>query len=156
MLEIRLLGQFKVQLNGEAVQIPSRPVQSLLAYLVLSAGTAHRRERIASLLWPDSAEANARSNLRNALWRLRQALAAGGEYLLVDDLTLAFDSAAVYWLDTAILDRRLSGDPSHDELLESVSVYGGELLPGFYYEWTLLERDRTTVRTLREPAPTRR
>ena len=40
MLKIRLPGQFDVQLNDEPVEIPSRPAQSLLAYLMLHAGTA--------------------------------------------------------------------------------------------------------------------
>jgi DNA-binding SARP family transcriptional activator len=35
MLEVRLLGQFSLMLNGRPVEIPSRPAQSLLAYLAL-------------------------------------------------------------------------------------------------------------------------
>jgi DNA-binding SARP family transcriptional activator len=142
VLEIRLLGRFYVQLDGEEVQIRSRPAQSLLAYLALTAGTAHRREQLAGLFWPDSTEANARSNLRHALWRLRQALAAGGECLLADDLTIAFDSTAEFWLDTAVLDKKLPEQPSLDDLLAAVSAYEGELLPGFYDEWAILERER--------------
>ena len=49
MLELRLLGSFEVSLDGTPVGIPSRPAQSLLAYLALSAGTAHRREKLAGL-----------------------------------------------------------------------------------------------------------
>ena len=62
MLEVRLLGKFEVQLEGKPVEIPSRPAQSLLSYLILNAGVAHRREKLAGLLWPDSDETNARSN----------------------------------------------------------------------------------------------
>ena len=53
MLELRLLGQFDVRLGEVSISIPSRPAQSLLAYLALTAGTAHRRERLAGMLWPD-------------------------------------------------------------------------------------------------------
>ena len=74
MLEVRLLGQFKVEVAGTPVDIPSRPAQSLLAYLILNAGLALRREKLAGLLWPDSSESNARSNLRHALWHIRKAL----------------------------------------------------------------------------------
>jgi len=120
MLEVKLLGQFDARLDGNPVEIASRPAQSLLAYLMLNAGTAHRREKLAGLLWPDTAEANARRNLRQALWRLRQAIGrsqpAGRDYLIADDITIAFDTASEYRLDTA------------------VSVYGGDLLPGFYDE----------------------
>ena len=66
MLQVRLLGQFDLRLRGAAVALPSRPAQSLLAYLLLNAGTPHRREKLAGLLWPDASESNARSNLRHA------------------------------------------------------------------------------------------
>jgi len=72
MLQIRLLGRFDVRLDGKRVIIPSRAGQSLLAYLVLTAGTAHRRERLAGTFWPDISDENARKNLRQELWRIRK------------------------------------------------------------------------------------
>jgi hypothetical protein len=51
VLEIRLLGQFQVNLDGSAVEINSRPAQGLLAYLALNAGAAQRREKVAGLHW---------------------------------------------------------------------------------------------------------
>ncbi len=101
MLQVRLLGQFDVQLNGETVAIPSRPAQSLLAYLMLNAGTAQRRERLAGLLWPDSSESNARGNLRHALWRVRKAI--GAETIQTDRVWVTFDAGAAHWLDAAVL-----------------------------------------------------
>ncbi len=74
MLQVRLLGQFDVRADGKRVVIPSRAGQSLFAYLLLSAGTAHRRERLAGLLWPDTSDDNARRNLRQELWRVRKAI----------------------------------------------------------------------------------
>ena len=74
MLAVKLLGQFDVQRKGTAVVIPSRAAQSLFAYLLLTAGTPHRREKLAGLLWPDTTDENARSNLRHELWRLRSAI----------------------------------------------------------------------------------
>jgi len=146
MLRIRLLGRFSVELDGEAVDIPSRPAQSLLAYLALNAGIAQRREKVAGLLWPESTEANARSNLRHALWRLRKALGAspqtGRDYFDADDITIAFDATTDYWLDTAVLDRKADESRSVDELIEAVSAYQGDLLPGFYDDWVTLERER--------------
>ena len=102
MIEIRLLGQFSVRWDGAAVEMASRPAQSLFAYLLLNAEVAHRRERLAGLLWPDSSEENARRNLRQALWQVRRALDAQSKaILLVDDLTLAVNDQTTYWLDTA-------------------------------------------------------
>jgi len=142
MLEIRLLGQFAVQLDGTAVEIAARPAQSLLAYLVLNP-VAHRRERLAGLLWPDSSEANARRNLRQALWQIRRALGAQADaLLLVDEMTLAFNTHSDYWLDAEQIAHPLQEAATADDLMRIVVLYAGELLPGFYDEWVLLERDR--------------
>jgi len=86
MLEIRLLGTFDIKDGKKALSIASRPAQSLFAYLILNAGTGHRREKLAGMLWPDSPEDTARNNLRHALWRIRKALPAGAAYLVTDDL----------------------------------------------------------------------
>jgi hypothetical protein len=65
-LEPRLLGQFDIRLGELPISIPSRPAQSPLAYLALTAGPDHRGERLAALLWPDAAEESARASLRLA------------------------------------------------------------------------------------------
>ncbi len=146
MLDLRLLGQFGARLDDGPVTIPSRPAQSLLAYLALTAGTTHRREKLAGLLWPDAEEESARGSLRQGLWRIRKALEvrlpAGVQYLLADDLTVAFNPMSPYWLDVAVLDRSPDGMASLDRLKEALAVYRGELLPGFYDEWVLRERER--------------
>jgi DNA-binding SARP family transcriptional activator len=139
-LEIHLLGQFNVLKDQEPIEIPSRPAQSLLAHLVMSSGTAHRREKLAGLLWPEADESNARSNLRHALWRLRKAI--GDEYFLADKISIAFNTEAECWLDAALLEGEGSQGRSTQDLLEAVSAYGGELLPGFYDDWVILERER--------------
>lgn len=140
MLKVYLLGQFNVVRNDEVVEIPSRPAQSLLAYLMLTAGTAHRREKLAGLLWPEASEENARSNLRHALWRLRKAI--GSEYFITDKISAAFYADSEYWLDAKLLARQVEEKTSPRELVDTVSVYGGELLPGFYDDWVVLERER--------------
>ena len=52
MLEVRLLGKFELQHDGKPVIISSRIAQSLFAYLIINAGTAHRREKLAGMFWP--------------------------------------------------------------------------------------------------------
>ena len=77
MLQVRLLGQFDILADGKRVVIPTRAGQSLFAYLVLTLGTTHRREKLAGLILarylPDE---TARRNLRQQLWLIRKALAA--------------------------------------------------------------------------------
>jgi predicted ATPase/DNA-binding SARP family transcriptional activator len=148
MLQVRLLGQFDVHRDGAPVLIPSRLAQSLLAYLLLTAGTAHRREKLAGLLWPDTTDENARRNLRQELWRLRKAIESSApgkgvtNFLLVDEITIAFDSQSDYWLDVSALAKPDDAAASSQDLIEALSLYRGELLPGFYDEWAVLERER--------------
>ncbi|MCB0082751.1 MAG: hypothetical protein KDE47_17550, partial [Caldilineaceae bacterium] len=142
MIEVRLLGQFEVLLDGEPVELTARPAQSLFAYLVLNP-VAHRRERLAGLLWPDSSEANARRNLRQALWQIRRALGEPADtVLVVDEITLAFNSHHEHAVDTERIAAPVTEEPNADELMATVALYTGELLPGFYDEWVLLERER--------------
>jgi predicted ATPase/DNA-binding SARP family transcriptional activator len=146
MLEVRFFGQFEILRDGKPLTIPTRNAQSLFAYLVLNAGKAQRRERLAGLLWPDSSEDNARSNLRHELWRLRKALESEGEtYFQVDDLTITFNPHCDCLLDLDKLER-VPLESSADELIEALCAYQGELLPGFYDEWVLAERSRFQAR----------
>jgi DNA-binding SARP family transcriptional activator len=147
VLELRLLGQFEARLDDVPIALPSRPAQALVAYLVLTAGVSHRRERLAALLWPDAGETNARSYLRHALWRIRKSIEVGvpdeAQYLLTDDLTVAFNASSVYWLDVAVLER-LADDENAGalQLMSGLALYRDELLPGFYDDWAARERER--------------
>lgn len=144
-LKISLLGQFNLRANDRPLKLASRPAQSLLAYLVMHAGMEQRREKLAGLLWPEATETNARSYLRQALWRIRKALESSsldsGRFLDIDDISVTFRDDAAYWLDVA--DFLSHGKTTViDDLLSAVALYKGELLPGFYDEWIFPERDR--------------
>jgi predicted ATPase/DNA-binding SARP family transcriptional activator len=147
MLDVRLLGAFEITQNGKAVKLTSRPAQSLFAYLILTAGTPHRREKLAGMLWPDSTEASARDYLRHGLWRIRKSLgdseskAKKGSYILADDLNLGFNADSEYSLDIEKIEKVSPSDSTIEELMGTILEYGGELLPGFYDEWVQLERD---------------
>lgn len=149
MLEVRLLGQFDVRRDSVTpIAIPSRPAQSLLAFLLLNPAIEHRREKLAGLLWSDATEKNARSNLRHALWQLRDAIelkrtrAHAAAYLLVDDISIAFNAKSEYWLDVSVLQAAGRENASADDLINAVHLYAGELLPGFYDDWVVPERER--------------
>lgn len=143
MLQIRLLGQFDVRLNGKRVIILSRVGQSLFAFLALTAGTHHRREKLAGSFWPDKSEETARKNLRQELWRIRKSLSGqnegGNEFILANEYTIAFNRDSDYWLDAAQVERP---DLDLETLSVNLSLYQGELLPGFYDEWINIERGR--------------
>ena len=139
MLKVRLIGTFAIEYDGRPVTLSSRVAQSLFAYLILKSGTFHRREKLAGMFWPQITEEKARAYLRHELWRIRMTLASA-DCLLSNDTAIAFDPSAEYWLDAAVLEK-LAASASADELIAALSIYQGELLPGFYDEWIILERD---------------
>jgi predicted ATPase/DNA-binding SARP family transcriptional activator len=140
MLEIRFLGKFDVRIDGRTIEIPSRKGQSLFAFLVLNPGIQHRREKVAGMLWPNSEETKARNKLRYTLWQLRQAI--GDQYLLTDKISLAYDPGSDNWFDVSVLEEKQTERLTTEELQRVVSLYEGDLLPGFYEDWVLLERER--------------
>jgi DNA-binding SARP family transcriptional activator len=137
VLEVRLLGELGVELDGSAVTLPtSRRACLLFGWLALRSGP-HSRSRLAALLWPDVLDASARASLRSALWALRAAFGpAAAEYLHTgrDHVELAGDGLLV---DARELDRLLAaGCP-----LEAVALHRGELLSQFDADWVLDARD---------------
>jgi len=144
-LKMYLLGQFDVHADDLPIKLSSRPAQSLLAYLALNAGVTQRREKLAGLLWPEATESNARSYLRQALWRIRKSFETASvsweDYLRINDINVVMDNQAEFWLDAERLQQPLEKQSTED-LIQILKLYRGELLPGFYDEWVLVERDR--------------
>ena len=68
-----LLGDFSLVVNNEAVPIASGRLQALLAYLALNRSIPQPRQRLAALLWPESSQMQAQTNLRTLLHRFRQS-----------------------------------------------------------------------------------
>jgi WD40 repeat protein/DNA-binding SARP family transcriptional activator len=90
--------------NGSAAALPSDKARALLAYLAVESDRAHRREKLAGLLWPGSLETSARTNLRRVLADLRQAIGdhlAVPPYLLIAQDTLQFNTASDAFVDVS-------------------------------------------------------
>jgi DNA-binding SARP family transcriptional activator len=154
-LRIRLFGALELRL-GDAPLPPleSGRAESLLAYLLLHRETPQARQHLAFLLWPDTTEAQARTNLRHVLHNLRRALPALDQFLDVTPRTLQWRAGAPLWLDVAAFEaalaraeREVAGD-GLDALREAVELYAGDLLAGCYDEWLLGERERLLRRYL--------
>jgi non-specific serine/threonine protein kinase len=142
MLEVRLIDAFEIKCDGKPVAIPSRAAQSLFAYLILTAGVSHRREKLAGMFWLDVSEERARAYLRHELWRIRKSLTmhAGNNYLLADDIGISFNPSAEYWLDANSL-AKMNENASVEEWMHALSLAQGELLLGFYDDWVTEERE---------------
>ena len=147
-LELKLLGGFEAHLQGgTALVLPTRKTQALLAYLALPLGQSHPREKLATLLWGDMQNAQARGNLRNALSRIKKSLPrAARAGLLLDGTSVSLDPSAVD-VDVARFER-LVADGSADALGQVTTLYRGDLLAGLvlaerpFEEWLTAERER--------------
>lgn len=152
-LHIQLLGDFRLTYGEEAVtSVNTTRLQSLLAYLVLHRSAPQPRQHLAFLFWPDSTEAQARSNLRTLLTRLRHGLPDADRFLHVDTQTLQWQPEAPFTLDVAEFEAALARADRAERagnrtgtrmaLERAVDQYHGDLLPGLYDDWILEERER--------------
>ena len=92
VLQVRLLGQFRLTVDGQPVDRPTTArLQSLLAYLLLHADAPQSRATLSFTFWPDASEANARNNLRQLLHQLRQSLPDPDRYLRADANSVQWD-----------------------------------------------------------------
>src|SRR5262245_13790772 len=74
-LTLALLGGFRARLASAPLTLPTRKTQALLAFLSLAPGRAYPRDKLASMLWGDVPEAQARRSLRQSLFALKKATA---------------------------------------------------------------------------------
>lgn len=143
-IDLSLLEGFELRLDGEPVDLPLS-AQRLIAFLALH-DRPLQRGFVAGNLWMDSSEERAAANLRSALWRLhrhgRQLVQTrGGRLALSPDIRVDvhdLTDRARKVLDTAGAEPQHTGDPgSYFELSLS-----GDLLPDWYEDWILVERER--------------
>jgi DNA-binding SARP family transcriptional activator len=152
MLSVSLLGDFCIRHDEAPVTDVDTPrLQSLLAYLVLHRDAPQSRAHLAFLFWPDTTEAQARTNLRNLWHHLRHALPDADAYLDSTAQTLQWQSGALLALDVAGFEAALedakqatqASDPAavREALERAVALYQGELLPSCYDDWILPLRE---------------
>jgi DNA-binding SARP family transcriptional activator len=150
-VRVTLLDGFGLEVPGRdrrstADDLP-RGVQRLVAHLCLS----HRptRNATAGHLWPDVPEAHAHGSLRSALWRLNK-VAPG----LIEASGSALRVAAGVRVDVRDLNdwaqRAIALPVGADDVAVPDTALLGDLLPGWYDDWVLLERER--LRQLRMQA----
>ena len=157
--ELTLFGGFEGRLaGGQAIDLPGQKDRALLAILALPPGETHSRDKLASLLWSDRGDQQARDSLKHALTRLRQCLpSATATPVIADRRSVRLDPAAVA-TDVAAF-QRLLRDGTPAALEKAAALYRGDLLDGIgirdpvFEDWLLVERQR--LRQLVEEALTR-
>jgi DNA-binding SARP family transcriptional activator len=130
-LHLHLLGAFRLQnASGEPMLLPTKKSKALLAYLALAAEQLHSRSSLASLLWDQVGERQARESLRQTLSLLRrtllpsqaQPIISEGDAIVLDTSALRVDA-----LEFA----KLAEVAEPDAHAAAANLYSGELLEGF-------------------------
>ncbi len=135
-LELCLLGPFEASLDGRSfTDFRTKKVQALLVYLSVERDRSHGRESLMDLLWPGMPLDSAQVNLRQTIYRLRQALPEvesreDGRHvplLLADRQSVQLNPEADVLTDVALFLETIEQDPEG-----ALSHYRSDFLSDFF------------------------
>lgn len=137
---LQLLDGFHLESADTHVEMPEG-MQRLLAFIALN-GPAHRCV-IAGTLWPHVPESHALASLRTGIWRLNRLAPR-----LIDAAGMGLAPSRALWVDSRLQEtfvtRVLRGPPEDDAwIMRGIgALWQRELLPGWYDDWVVFERER--------------
>lgn len=138
-IRLYLLNSFRLTVAGAEVGVP-HPARRVLALMALRHHPT-LRAHVAGILWPDLPDNRAAANLRSVLWRLRSlGLAVVEPFHGTVGLASNVDVDLYGAVDAAR--RWLAGKETDSDLLAAPVALEGELLPDWYEEWAVEERER--------------
>jgi DNA-binding SARP family transcriptional activator len=135
--QVRLLNAFDLTSNGQSVALPMS-AQRVLAFVALHDRPV-QRPYVAGSLWLETPEERAHANLRSALWRLhncgvRLVDATSAQLSLARHVRVDLRESETLARET--LDATNGG---HDV---PTAAFSGDVLPDWYDDWVILERER--------------
>jgi predicted ATPase/DNA-binding SARP family transcriptional activator len=150
---IELLGRLRATQGDRTVtRFRARKTGALLAYLANHLDRPHPRELLIELLWPGVDLPSGRSSLSRELTSLRRQLeppgVPEGAVILADRASVQLNPAAcetdVQAFETGLqhAERARCAAERTARLTEAAELYHGELLPGYFDDWILHERQR--------------
>jgi DNA-binding SARP family transcriptional activator len=128
-----------LQIDGIGVDLPLN-AQRLVAFLALRDHPSPRLY-VAGSLWLDSEEERSNASLRSAIWRVGQA-APGLIHASKTHLQIAPDVWVDFTEATHMAEALIKGALDCQATDLDQQALSGELLPGWYDDWVLLERER--------------
>lgn len=147
-LSLHVLGGFSLSYQSRPVTIASQRIQALVTYLALRPNQSHSRQSLAFLLWPDSSDSQAFTNLRTLLHRLNAVFPEASDLLVSDANALRWREGIALACDVNAFERAVeqaadaAPEARIEALRQAVALYTGDLLPDCHDEWVIAERDR--------------
>jgi DNA-binding SARP family transcriptional activator len=137
-VQLTLLNAFQLVCDDASVELPMS-AQRVVAFVALRRRPL-LRSHVAGSLWPDTLDERAHASLRSALWRLHRCgrdvvEAAGQELRLSNDVRVDLH-------DVEALARQALEGSEADGLELDPSALAGDLLPDWYDDWLVIERER--------------
>lgn len=137
-VQVTLLDAFELSCDGTTVRLPLS-VQRLVAFVAMHPRPV-LRPYVAGSLWPDTLDDRASANLRSGLWRLHRT---GLNVVEASDQHLRLQADVRVDLRAAeALARRALDDGCPDALDVDPWALAHDLLPDWYDDWVLIERER--------------
>jgi DNA-binding SARP family transcriptional activator/tetratricopeptide (TPR) repeat protein len=154
-LKLMVLGQPRLERDGAPIELNLRKALALLVYLAVS-GQGHSRDALATLLWPEGDQREARTRLRRTLHRLNEAI--GDDVLDAGLDAIRLLPTADLWLDCAVFRQHVTAglpaptDPLAPQrlahLTSAIELYADDFLAGFtlpdspaFDEWQFFVRE---------------
>ena len=146
---LRLLGPFAIEANvGRPITIAvrSKKARALLAYLAMQRDYRGTREELATLLWGDGPDQQARHSLRQCLIALRQDLGLGSQILALDREAIWLRAQSVSVDARSFIAFAHSAEP--DAFTRAAALWRGAFLPDLTLDieefdaWRRQEADR--------------
>lgn len=141
--QVTLLDGFGVGPSGRGARSAAGDLPGVLQRLVAHLCLSPRPTRTATVghLWPDVPGVSAHASLRSALWRLNRA-APGLVEVSGSALRLAADVRVDVRELRAWARRAVAPATGAQDVALPDTLLLGDLLPGWYDDWVLLERER--------------
>lgn len=135
-VELRVVNGFDVRSDGRSVELPLT-AQRLVAFLSFQQRPV-QRVYVAGKLWMDTADERASGSLRSAIWRIRQTAVP---LIQTAGTRLALDPDVHVDLVAAETHARLLISGSGDDRIGDLAALHGEILPDWYDDWLIMERE---------------
>jgi len=129
MLNFYLFNTPTIIANDEQINFSRRKALALITYLILTK-QPYERNILATLLWSEGTQENARAALRRTLHHLNQTPIS--KILDVSHQQIGIKEDANYWCDVLEFEHHTAEDSTLEQLQEAVELYSNDLMAGFY------------------------